>query len=104
MITAILFGLVLGIILAALLTLLFGVYTIGPTERGGIDLDDALITNIDPPADVNEALAEIQRTPEVATALFTLLDLQSHVEKPRQNHPQPRRRHLVQSLIPLFTP
>ena len=34
MITTTLFGLVLGVGLAALLTLLFGVYTIGPTERG----------------------------------------------------------------------
>ena len=34
MFTTTLFGLVLGVGLAALLTLLFGVYTIGPTERG----------------------------------------------------------------------
>ena len=34
MITTTLFGLILGVGLAALLTLLFGVYTIGPTERG----------------------------------------------------------------------
>jgi regulator of protease activity HflC (stomatin/prohibitin superfamily) len=34
MLTASLLGLVLGIGLAALLTLLFGVYTIGPTQRG----------------------------------------------------------------------
>jgi len=34
MITTTLFGLVVGIGLAALLTLLFGVYSIGPTERG----------------------------------------------------------------------
>ena len=34
MITTTLFGLVLGVGLAALLTLLFGVYTVGPTERG----------------------------------------------------------------------
>ena len=34
MITTTLFGLILGVGVAALLTLLFGVYTIGPTERG----------------------------------------------------------------------
>jgi regulator of protease activity HflC (stomatin/prohibitin superfamily) len=34
MITSTLLGLVVGVGLAALLTLLFGVYTIGPTERG----------------------------------------------------------------------
>jgi regulator of protease activity HflC (stomatin/prohibitin superfamily) len=34
MITMTLFGLVVGVGLAALLTLLFGVYSIGPTERG----------------------------------------------------------------------
>ncbi len=34
MIPMILIGLVFGVGLAALLTLLFGVYTIGPTERG----------------------------------------------------------------------
>jgi regulator of protease activity HflC (stomatin/prohibitin superfamily) len=34
MITTTLFGLVLGVGLAALFTLLFGVYSIGPTERG----------------------------------------------------------------------
>ena len=34
MITTTLFGLLLGVGLAALLTLLFGVYSIGPTERG----------------------------------------------------------------------
>lgn len=34
MITTTLFGFVLGVGLAALLTLLFGVYSIGPTERG----------------------------------------------------------------------
>ena len=34
MITTTLFGLVIGVGLAALLTLLFGVYSIGPTERG----------------------------------------------------------------------
>lgn len=36
MIPAILFGLILGVGLAALMTLLFGVYSIGPTERGVI--------------------------------------------------------------------
>jgi regulator of protease activity HflC (stomatin/prohibitin superfamily) len=36
MLTASLLGLVLGVGLAALLTLLFGVYTIGPTQRGVI--------------------------------------------------------------------
>ena len=34
MITSTLFGLLLGVGLAALLTLLFGVYSVGPTERG----------------------------------------------------------------------
>lgn len=34
MITSIFLGLVVGVALAAFLTLLFGVYTIGPTERG----------------------------------------------------------------------
>ncbi len=34
MTTSILLGLVFGFVLAALLTLLFGVYTIGPTQRG----------------------------------------------------------------------
>jgi hypothetical protein len=34
------------------------------------------------PQVVGRALAEIQRTPEVATALFTLLDIQATLRSP----------------------
>jgi regulator of protease activity HflC (stomatin/prohibitin superfamily) len=73
MITTTLFGLVLGVGLAALLTLLFGVYSIGPTERG-----------------VLTTFGRVQRTPGTTADDPQLGALLTAEEKTRYNYPNVR--------------
>ncbi len=73
MITTILLGLVLGAGLAALLTLLFGVYSIGPTERG-----------------VLTTFGRVQRTPGTTADDPQLGALLTDEEKIRYNYPNVR--------------
>lgn len=64
-----LLGLACGFALAALLTLLVGVYTIGPTKAVRPQVGGRVV-------------AEIQSVPEVADALFKLLDIQATLKSP----------------------
>ena len=73
MITSALLGLVLGVGLAALLTLLFGVYSIGPTERG-----------------VLTTYGRAQRTPGTTALDPQFAVLLTDEEKPRYNYPNLR--------------
>lgn len=73
MTTSILLGLVFGFGIAAMLTLLFGVYTIGPTQRG-------VLTNF----------GRAQRTPGTTAEDPQLGALLTDEEKPRYNYPNVR--------------
>ena len=73
MIVSSLIGLVFGVGLAALLTLLFGVYSIGPTERG-----------------VLTTFGRVQRTPGTTTEDPQLGALLNDEEKKRYNYPNIR--------------
>ena len=73
MITTTLFGLFVGVGLAALLTLLFGVYSIGPTERG-----------------VLTTFGRVQRTAGTSADDPTLGALLTDEEKVRYNYPSVR--------------
>jgi regulator of protease activity HflC (stomatin/prohibitin superfamily) len=73
MITTTLFGLFVGVGLAALLTLLFGVYSIGPTERG-----------------VLTTFGRVQRTAGSSADDPTLGALLTDEEKVRYNYPSVR--------------
>ena len=73
MITTTLFGLVLGVGFAALITLLFGVYSIGPTERG-----------------VLTTFGRVQRTPGSTADDPQLGALLTAEEKIRYNYPNVR--------------
>jgi len=73
MTTSIMLGVFFGIVLAALLTLLFGVYTIGPTQRG-----------------VLTTFGRAQRTPGMTADDPQLGALLTDEEKPRYNYPNVR--------------